>query len=457
MSAGRILVVDDDAEMCALLEAGLGKRGFEVTTRTSGDAAIALLDNADFDAIVVDLNMPGTSGLDVSTWVAANRADTPVVVITAFGTLETAVAAIRAGAYDFVTKPFELGAVSLTLDRAVGYCRLRSEVRRLRLAAAADQMDFDQIGLPGTALVGRSPAMRRTFDTILRAAATDASVLVTGESGTGKDLLAHFIHYRGPRRDGPLLKIHCPSIPEDLLESELFGHEKGAFTDAKQAKAGKIELAHGGTLYFDQVHDLQPPLQAKLLRVVEEQRFERLGGTRTIEVDVRLVSSASHDLREAVSAGRFREDLDHRLSGVPLELPPLRERREDVLPLAETFLARERERQATRARAFARDAADLLRGYHWPGNVRELRSVVERAALMAAHETVTAAALPTSVLEQPAALWQGRERRPSLKEVEQAYIRHVLEQVQGNQTRAASVLGISRKALWEKRRRYGMP
>jgi DNA-binding NtrC family response regulator len=308
-----------------------------------------------------------------------------------------------------------------------------------------------------TRVVAVSPAMKEVLGIASRLAAVTSPVLVTGESGTGKDLLAHFIHYRGPRRDGPLLKIHCPSIPEDLLESELFGHEKGAFTDAKQAKAGKIELAHGGTLYFDQVHDLQPPLQAKLLRVVEEQRFERLGGTRTIEVDVRLVSSASHDLREAVSAGRFREDLYHRLSVVPLELPPLRERREDILPLAETFLARERERQATRARAFARDAADLLRGYHWPGNVRELRSVVERAALVAAHETVTAAALPTSVLEQPAALWQGRERRPSLKEVEQAYIRHVLEQVQGNQTRAASVLGISRKALWEKRRRYGMP
>ncbi|HET9314541.1 MAG TPA: sigma-54 dependent transcriptional regulator, partial [Vicinamibacteria bacterium] len=290
-----------------------------------------------------------------------------------------------------------------------------------------------------TRVVAVSAAMKDVLKIASRLASVDSPVLVEGESGTGKDLLAHFIHYRGPRRDGPFLKIHCPSIPEDLLESELFGHEKGAFTDARQAKAGKIELADGGTLYFDQVHDLQPALQAKLLRVVEERRFERLGGTRTIEVDVRLISSASQDLRQAVAAGRFREDLYHRLSVVPLVLPPLRERREDVLPLAETFLARERERQSTRARGFARETADVLRGYHWPGNVRELRSVVERAALVSADETVPPAALPPQVLEQPSALWMGRERRPSLKEVEQAYIRHVLEQVQGNQTRAASV------------------
>ena len=279
-----------------------------------------------------------------------------------------------------------------------------------------------------TRVVAVSPAMKDVLKVASRLASVTSPVMITGESGTGKDLLAHFIHYRGPRASGPFLKIHCPSIPEDLLESELFGHEKGAFTDARQAKAGKIELADGGTLYFDQVHDLQPALQAKLLRVVEERKFERVGGTRTIEVDVRLVSSASHDLRQAVAAGTFREDLYHRLSVVPLMLPPLRERKEDV-----------------------------LRGYLWPGNVRELRSVVERAAMVSGEEVVAASALPSQVLEQPSALWLGRERRPSLKEVEQAYIRHVLEQVKGNQTRAASVLGISRKALWEKRRRYGMP
>ena len=262
----------------------------------------------------------------------------------------------------------------------------------------------------------------------------------------------------GPRRDGPFLKIHCPSIPDELLESELFGHEKGAFTDARQAKAGKIELAQGGTIYFDQVQELDLSLQAKLLRVVEEKRFERLGGTRTIEVDVRFVSSAGADLRQRWQTGRFRDDLYHRLSVVPLLLPPLRERREDVLPLAEAFLARERERQATQrarvrpGRGGRRCAATTGRATcascaRWSSAPRWSRPARGRES----------AALPPSILEQPSALWQGRERRPSLKDVEQAYIRHVLEQVQGNQTRAAAILGISRKALWEKRRRYGMP
>jgi DNA-binding NtrC family response regulator len=270
--------------------------------------------------------------------------------------------------------------------------------------------------------------------------------------------VAHWLHYGGPRRDGPLIKVHCPSIPEDLLESELFGHERGAFTDARQAKAGKIEMAAGGTLYFDQAQELSLALQAKLLRVVEERRFERLGGTRTIEVDVRFVSSSSVDLREAVGARRFREDLFHRLNVVPLKLPPLRNRQEDILPLAEMFLGRERERGTTRADRFDGEAGQALRGYFWPGNVRELRSVVERAALYSPGEGMIApAALPGFILEQPSTLWAGRDRRPALKEVEQAYIRYVLDQVGGSQTRAAAILGISRKALWEKRRRFGIP
>jgi DNA-binding NtrC family response regulator len=298
--------------------------------------------------------------------------------------------------------------------------------------------------------------MRDLVPLVLRLAETRSPVLLEGESGTGKDLVAHWLHYGGPRREGPFVKVHCPSIPGELLESELFGHERGAFTDARHAKAGKVEMAAGGTLYFDQIQDLVPPLQAKLLRVIEERRFERLGGTRTIEVDVRFVASTSVDLAAAVRGGLFREDLFHRLNVVPLRLAPLRNRREDVLPLAEAFLARERERGTTTAAGFAPETGEILRGYLWPGNVRELRSVVERLALAVASGLVPPSALPPQVVEQPAALWAGRDRRPTLKDVEQAYIRWVLDAVGGSQTRAAAVLGISRKSLWEKRRRYGI-
>jgi DNA-binding NtrC family response regulator len=305
-------------------------------------------------------------------------------------------------------------------------------------------------------VVAESRAMRELVPLVLRLAEARSPVLLEGESGTGKDLVAYWLHYGGPRCEGPFIKVHCPSIPGELLESELFGHEKGAFTDARHAKAGKIEMAAGGTLYFDQVQDLVPPLQAKLLRVIEERRFERVGGTRTIEVDVRFVASANVDLAEAVRKGRFREDLFHRLNVVPLRLAPLRNRREDVLPLACAFLARERERGTTSATGFAPETVEILKGYLWPGNARELRSVVERAALLVPSGEVPSAALPPQLVEQPAALWAGRDRRPTLKDVEQAYIRWVLDATGGSQTRAAAVLGISRKALWEKRRRYGI-
>jgi len=309
-------------------------------------------------------------------------------------------------------------------------------------------------GLAG--VVAESRAMRELVPLVLRLADARSPVLVEGESGTGKDLVAHWLHYAGSRREGPFVKVHCPSIPAELLESELFGHERGAFTDARDAKAGKIEMAAAGTLYFDQVLDLTPALQAKLLRVVEERRFERVGGTRTLEVDVRFVASSNADLAQAVRAGRFREDLFHRLNVMRLVLAPLRERREDVLPLALAFLARERAAGATAALGFEPEAVEVLKGYAWPGNVRELRSVVERATLVTREGAIAASALPPQLREQTQTLWAGRDRRPSLKDVELAYIRYVLDAVGGSQTRAAAVLGISRKALWEKRRRFGI-
>jgi two-component system NtrC family response regulator len=310
--------------------------------------------------------------------------------------------------------------------------------------------------LPLTGVVAESAAMKETVALVLRLTDTRSPVLLEGESGTGKDLVAHWLHYGGVRRSGPFIKVHCPSIPTELFESELFGHEKGAFTDARQAKAGKIEMAEGGTLYLDQVQDLQPQLQAKLLRVIEERRFERIGAVRTLEVDARFVASANVDLRQAVESGRFRADLYHRLNVVPLRIAPLRERLADVMPLALGFLERERERGQTRASGFTDEAAELLRGYRWPGNVRELRSLVERLALEVRAGEIAAAALPLAIVEQPQTLWAGRDRRPTLKDVEIAYIRFVLRAVDGSQTRAAQALGISRKALWEKRRRHGI-
>ena len=309
---------------------------------------------------------------------------------------------------------------------------------------------------PGVIAV--SAAMQGLLKDVARLQDVTSPVLIQGESGTGKDLIAHLLHYGSRRRDAPFVRVHCPSIPEDLLESDLFGHEKGAFTDAQHSKLGKVEIAAGGSLYLDQIHDLHPKLQAKLLRVVEERRFERLGGMRTIEVDVRVLASSSVDLQEAVRSNAFRQDLYHRLNVVPLFLPPLRSRREDILPLAEIFLKRERERNAAlQARSFAAEAREAMHGYPWPGNVRELRAAVERAALLAAGEEIKLRALPATLLDSPQTLWEGRARRPCLKDVEQAYIRYVLEQSEGNQTKAAQILGISRKALWEKRRRYGIP
>jgi len=308
-----------------------------------------------------------------------------------------------------------------------------------------------------TQVVAVSAAMKALLEDVRRLLDSDRPVLIQGESGTGKDLIAHLLHYQGPRREAPFIRIDCPSIPAELLESELFGYEKGAFTDAHRAKVGKLELAAGGTLLFDQIHELSQALQAKLLRVVEERRFERLGGTRTLSVDARILASSSVDLKRQAGAGLFREDLYHRLSVLPLALPPLRSRREDILPLAEFFLAREREPAASASRSFSPEANEVLLGYYWPGNVRELRSAVERASLVCVDATLPASALPAALRESPRSFWEGRSRKPALKDVEQAYIRYVLEQAAGNQTRAAQVLGISRKSLWEKRRRYGIP
>jgi two-component system, NtrC family, response regulator AtoC len=460
VNAGSILVVDDDAEMCALLETALGKRGFDVTSRTSGDAAIALLDDADFDAVVVDLNMPGTSGLDVCAWVTSNRVDTPVVVITAFGSLETAVAAIRAGAYDFVTKPFEVETIALTLTRAVAYRRLRFEVRRLRQAAATDALDPDEIGLPGTMLVGRSPAMRRMYDTLMRAALTETSVLVTGESGTGKELAARALHDKGRRAGGPFVAVNCGALPESLLESELFGHVRGSFTDARASRSGLLVRASGGTLFLDEIGEAPPGLQAKLLRALEDRRVRPVGGDEERPFDVRLVCATNRDLETEIEAGRFRADLYYRINVIRIDLPPLRARADDIILIAQRLVRQFAATSNKNITGIAAPAAEKLLAYAWPGNVRELRNCIERAVALTRFEEITVADLPEPVrdyrrsrlvldLDDPGAL-------PRLDDVERRYILRVLEAVNGHRARAAEVLGLDRKTLYRKLARYGV-
>jgi two-component system response regulator HydG len=457
---GRLLVVDDEPEMCALLEAGLSRRGFEVASRTSGDAALALLDETDFDAIVVDLNMPGATGLDVARWVAANRPDTPVIVITAFGSLETAVAAIRAGAYDFVTKPFEIETIALTLGRAVGYRHLRAEVRRLRIAAEGNEPGAGEDGLPGTALVGRSPAMRRIYDTVLRAAASDASVLLSGESGTGKELVARALHDKGRRASGPFVAINCGALPETLLESELFGHARGSFTDARTSRAGLFVRANGGTLFLDEIGEAPPGLQAKLLRALEARRVRPVGGDDERAFDARLVCATNRDLEAEVESGRFRSDLYYRINVIRIELPALRARGEDALLLAQRMVKQIAAASGKNVSGIAAPAAEKLVAYSWPGNVRELRNCIERAVALTRFEEITVADLPEPIqdyrrsrlvldLDDPGAL-------PPLEEVERRYILRVLEAVQGHRTRAAEILGLDRKTLYRKLERYGV-
>ncbi|HSS39958.1 MAG TPA: sigma-54 dependent transcriptional regulator, partial [Polyangia bacterium] len=443
-----------------LLELGLSKRGFQTVSRTSGDDALALLDQSDFDAIVVDLNMPGTSGLDVASWVAANRPDTPVIVVTAFGSLETAVAAIRAGAYDFVTKPFEIEAIALTLERAVSHRRLRAEVRRLRLAAGDTQDPSGDAGFSGTPLLGRSPVMRRMYDTLARTAATDTSVLITGESGTGKELVARALHDKGRRSRGPFVAVNCGALPETLLETELFGHARGSFTDARTSRAGLLVRASGGTLFLDEIGEAPPSLQTKLLRALEERRVRPVGGDDERPFDVRIVCATNRDLETEIDSGRFRSDLYYRINVIRIDMPPLRARGDDVLLLAQRLVTQMAAEQDKKVAGIATPAAEKLLAYSWPGNVRELRNCIERAVALTRFDEITVADLPEPIqdyrrsrlvvdLDDPGQLM-------SLQEVERRYILRVLEAVQGQRTRAAEILGLDRKTLYRKLERYGV-
>jgi two-component system response regulator HydG len=449
--AGRVLVVDDEQSMCEMLETALRIRGFESAWRTSAKDALELLRKEDFDVLLSDLRMPGMTGTELCERVAANRPDIPVVVMTAFGSMEAAVAAIRAGAYDFVTKPIELDMLAIVLERAVKHRRLQQQVRRLSEEVEKAER-FDEI-------LGQSAAIRSLFDQLARIAPSEASVLITGESGTGKELVARSIHENSRRAEGPFVAVNCAALPESLLESELFGHAKGAFTDARSRRKGLFQQAEGGTLFLDEIGELPLTTQPKLLRALEEGRVRPVGSDAEIEVDVRLLAATNRDLESAVEDGRFRQDLYFRINVIQIDLPPLRSRGTDVLLLAQHFAETFAQRSGKNVLGLTEQTMERLLNYSWPGNIRELRNVMERAVALTRFDRIVVEDLPEKIRD-----YQGSQvviggEDPSelvpLEEVEARYIRHVLKAVDGNKTLAARILGLDRKTLYRKLKQYG--
>jgi two-component system, NtrC family, response regulator AtoC len=450
-AAPRILVVDDEPEMATVIEQALTRRGYFAARENSADAAWERLQRDDFDVVITDLNMRGMSGVELTDRIAKNRKDLPVIVITAFGSLETAIATLRAGAYDFITKPFEIDQLVVGVERALQNRLLREEVKRLREEVARAK--------PTPDLVGDNPSMRKVHDTVARVAETDATVLITGESGTGKELVARDVHRRSKRAEGPFVAINCAALPETLLESELFGHVKGAFTDAKTTKRGLFAEAGGGTLFLDEIGEMPPGMQAKLLRALEERSVRPVGGTTEIGFDARLVAATNRDVESLVASGKFREDLYYRINVVQIPLPPLRARANDVLVLAQHFIHRLAEPMGKRVSGFSSAVAERLLSYVWPGNVRELQNCIERAIALARFEELTVEDLPAKVRDyKPSSFVVVATEDPTdlvtMEEVEHRYIKRVMESVGQNKTQAAKILGFDRTTLYRKLDRY---
>jgi DNA-binding NtrC family response regulator len=436
-----ILIVEDEAKMRRLLELNLGEDGF--TTLSAGDAesGMKLLRENTIDLVVTDLKLPGMNGLEFLHAVKRLNAALPVVVMTAFGTVETAVEAMKAGASDYVLKPFSLSEMRMVVRKELDVRNLREENRLLREALGK------RYAHPN--VVTRSAKMQEVLATVERVAPTNSTVLLGGESGVGKDLIARAIHEKSRRGAGPFIKINSTAIPENLLESELFGYEKGAFTGANASKPGKFELADKGTLFLDEIGDVPPVTQVKLLRVLQEREFERLGGTKTIKVDVRLIAATNRDLREALEQGTFREDLYYRLNVVPIDIAPLRQRKEDIPDLVNLFISRFCSDSGKPVKGISPEAMRMLVNYHWPGNVRELQNIIERACALAKGIVLEAADIHLDVRPSKPANEAGGflPEGMTLEHWEDEMIQEALRRAHGNKSQAARLLGLSRNAL----------
>ncbi len=443
-----ILVVDDDADMRDFLKEELEREGFSVEIALGGRAGVERVKQGGIDLVVSDVKMPDLDGLDLLREIRAVEPTPHVITITAFGSIDTAIRAVKLGAFDYITKPFEIDQLLLTIRKALDERALRSEVGRLR-EEVARAYRFDNI-------IGRSPPMQEIFGLIKRLAGSTANVLITGESGTGKELVARAMHFHSPRKSRPFVAVNCAAIPDALLESDLFGYKRGAFTDARTDRPGLFVEAEGGTLFLDEIVELPLGLQPKLLRVLQEREIRPLGATKTERVDVRVIAATNRDLDVSLKQGAFREDLYYRLNVIHMKLPPLRARNEDVLPLAEHFLARAAERAGKTVRGFKEAANKILLGYGWPGNVRELQNVVERAVALAEGPIIGVEDLPPAMRERrnqdrlATAVAQGL----TLGDLEREYIQRVMDAEGGNKTRAAQRLGLDRKTLYRKLEEY---
>jgi len=450
--AEHVLVVDDDRDLCLFLAAGLPRGGVQVSWKTCPLDALAFVETVDVDAVVADVKMAEMSGFELCERIVANHPDVPVVLLTALDSFDAAISAIRVGACDFMTKPPDIEALAAALRRAVRHRRLQGQVKRL---GAAPQTS------PIQDLIGASPAMHALCNVVDRVAGSDASVLIVGESGTGKELVARALHRRGGRSAGPFVSVNCAALPEGLLESELFGHVRGAFTDARAARSGLFLQASTGTLLLDEIAELPPALQPKLLRALQERTVRPVGGDTELSCDVRLVAATNRDLEVAVEEGRLREDLFFRINVITLRVPPLRDRGDDVLLLAQHFLDRCAAKSSKRVLGLSPTAAECLLAYPWPGNVRELQNCIEHAVVFARYEEIVVDDLPERVRGPVStrALRAGQNVSSllSLEEAERMHVLGVMEAARGNQTLAAQLLSIDRKTLHRKLKRYDFP
>jgi two-component system response regulator AtoC len=459
-----VLIVDDEMNIRRVLAAMLKRDGYEVTTAADGEQALAVLQKTPVHVVVTDLVMPKVGGMELLRRVSADYPDVPVILITAHGSVDSAVAALKAGAFDYVTKPFE----QEELRKVIAKAARANDLERQNVHEGAGEADRPP-------LVGESPAMKAIYDMVARVADSPSTVLITGESGTGKELIAKALHRGSARRDKPLIKVNCAAIPKDLVESELFGYEKGAFTGAVGSKPGRFELADGGTLFLDEIGEIPVEIQVKLLRALQESEFERVGGIKTLKVDVRLIAATNRDLKALIADGRFREDLYYRLAVVPIALPPLRDRREDIPHLVHHFIEKYDRRLGKKVEGIDEEALQQLLGYAWPGNIRELENLMERSVLFADGPRIEASALPDALREKGAAAPLpiaavgplGAIAAPSgasMKEIvrhaqaelERELIARALEETGGNVTRAAKRLQISRKSLQVKMKELGL-